>query len=130
MRAVRAWRNEAGVAAGAILPARLQATGFDDTAPLVARLARLDLEAGAADESDAAASVPVPGGAVELLPAPGVDPEEQERRLAARRAELEGEIRRAEGKLANAGFVAKAPPALVDAERGKLEQLREELAAI
>jgi valyl-tRNA synthetase len=74
--------------------------------------------------------VPVPGGAVELMPAPGVDPEEQERRLAARRAELAGEIKRAEGKLANAGFVAKAPPALVEAERGKLEQLREELAAI
>ncbi len=130
VRAIRAWRNEAGVAAGAILPARLQATGFDDTAPLVARLARLDLEAGAADDSDAAASVPVPGGAAELLPAPGVDPEEQERRLAARRAELAGEIKRAEGKLANAGFVAKAPPALVEAERGKLEQLREELAAL
>jgi len=130
VRAVRAWRNEAGVAAGAILPARLQATGFDDTAPLVARLARLDLPAGAADASEAAASVPVPGGAVELMPAPGVDPEEQERRLAARRAELAGEIKRAEGKLANAGFVAKAPPELVEAERGKLEQLREELAAI
>jgi valyl-tRNA synthetase len=130
VRAVRAWRNEAGVAAGAILPARLQATGFDDTAPLVARLARLDLAAGAADDSAAAASVPVPGGVVELLPAPGVDPEEQERRLAARRAELAGEIKRAEGKLANAGFVAKAPPELVEAERGKLEQLREELAAI
>jgi len=130
VRAVRAWRNEAGVAAGAILPARLQATGYDDTAPLVARLARLDLEAGATDDSDAAASVPVPGGAAELLPAPGVDPQEQERRLAARRAELAGEIKRAEGKLANAGFVAKAPPELVEAERGKLEQLREELAAI
>ena len=130
VRAVRGWRNEAGVAAGAVLPARLRATGYEDTAPFVARLARLDLPAGDADASEAAASVPVPGGAVELLPAPGVDPEEQERRLAARRAELEGEIKRAEGKLANAGFVAKAPPELVDAERGKLEQLREELAAI
>jgi len=104
--------------------------GIDEGAPLVARLARLDLPAGAQDASDAAAIVPVPGGSVELLPAPGVDPEEQERRLAARRAELEGEIRRAEGKLANAGFVAKAPPELVEAERGKLEQLRVELAAI
>ncbi len=129
VRAVRAWRNEAGVPAGAVLPARLVASGYEQTAALVARLARLDLEAGAADPAEAAASVVVPGGAAELLPAAGVDPQEQERRRAARRAELEGEIRRAEGKLANPGFVAKAPAELVATERAKLDQLREELAA-
>ncbi len=74
--------------------------------------------------------VVVPGGTVELLPAPGVDPAEQERKLAARRGELEAEIARAEGKLANQGFVAKAPPELVASEREKLERLVAELASL
>jgi valyl-tRNA synthetase len=130
VRAVRGWRNEAGVAAGAVLPARLAAAGYDETAALVARLARLDLGAGASADGQPAAAVVVPGGAVELLPAPGVDPAEQQRRLAARRAELEGEIGRAEGKLANEGFVAKAPPAIVESEREKLALLKGELAEL
>ncbi len=127
---MRAWRNEAGVPAGAVLPARLRAEGFAETAPLVARLARLDLEAGEASEAAPAAAVVVPGGTVELLPAPGVDPAEQERKLATRRAELEAEIARAEGKLANQGFIAKAPPQLVASEREKLERLVAELASL
>ncbi len=130
VRAVRAWRNEAGVPAGAVLPARLRAEGFGETAPLVARLARLDLEAGEADEAAPAAAVVIPGGTVELLPAPGVDPAEQERKLADRRAEIEAEIARAEGKLANQGFIAKAPPQLVASERAKLERLVAELASL
>jgi valyl-tRNA synthetase len=128
VRAVRSWRTSAGIAPGPVLPARLAADGYDATAPLVARLARLDLEAGGS--AAAAAVVPVPGGAIELPPSDAVDPEAEAKKLAARRAELEDEIRRAEGKLANDGFVAKAPAAVVDAEREKLERLRGELAAL
>ena len=40
------------------------------------------------------------------------------------------EIERAERKLANEGFVAKAPAAVVDAERAKLDGLRAELEAL
>jgi valyl-tRNA synthetase len=43
---------------------------------------------------------------------------------------LRAEIARAEGKLANRGFVAKAPPPVVQAERDKLERLRRELAEL
>ena len=43
-------------------------------------------------------------------------------------AALEAEIARAEGKLANEGFVKKAPPEVVEREREKLERFRAELA--
>jgi valyl-tRNA synthetase len=44
--------------------------------------------------------------------------------------QIEVEIRRAEGKLANEGFVAKAPPEVVAAEREKLDRLKAELEAL
>ena len=44
--------------------------------------------------------------------------------------EVVQEIERAERKLANEGFVAKAPEHLVAAEREKLERLRRELEAV
>ena len=59
-----------------------------------------------------------------------VDLEAEQRRAQARRAELESEIARAEGKLANERFVAKAPEAVVQAERDKLERLRRELDSL
>ena len=42
----------------------------------------------------------------------------------------EGEIERLEKKLSNEGFVAKAPAAVVEAERAKLEKYKELLASI
>ncbi|MGZ8647773.1 MAG: valine--tRNA ligase, partial [Solirubrobacteraceae bacterium] len=110
--------------AGRIVPARLDAAGYESTADHVARLAR---GAGWANGGAPGASVGVPGGTVAMLASEVVDHEAAARRAAARRDELKKEIARAEGKLANQGFVAKAPAAVVDAERAKLERLREEL---
>jgi valyl-tRNA synthetase len=126
---LRSWRSEAGVRPGALLPARLAATGYDATAPLVARLARLDLDSRG-DGAEPATTISVPGGAVELLPSEELDLEEAERKREAERERLRGEIVRAEGKLANEGFVSKAPAHLVDAERSKLARLRDELEAL
>ena len=50
--------------------------------------------------------------------------------VEAERDRLRGEIVRAEGKLANESFVAKAPPEVVEAEREKLERYRRELDAL
>jgi valyl-tRNA synthetase len=41
--AVRGWRDSVGARAGAIIPARLCAAGYEATAPLLARMARLTL---------------------------------------------------------------------------------------
>jgi valyl-tRNA synthetase len=72
----------------------------------------------------------VPGGSVEIRAGDLVDPEAEARKAAAERERLQREIARAEAKLANQGFVAKAPEHLVQAERDKLERLRRELDAL
>jgi len=123
IRAIRGWREEVGVRPGPFLQARLAAPGSAETAPLIARLARLEL----VDDGEAAASVAIPGGVVEVLAGDGFDPALADAKAAEQRAQLEAEIKRAEGKLANEGFVAKAPAAVVDAEREKLARLRAEL---
>ena len=65
-----------------------------------------------------------------VLASDAVDTEAEAKRAAAERTRLEAEIRRAEGKLANEGFVAKAPAKVVDAERDKLARLQSELEAL
>jgi len=127
IQALRGWRDFAGVRAAATVPARLAAEGYEETGEHLARLARL---AFTSDGAEPVATVPVPGGAVEILPSADIDAEGAQRRLAARRAKLEAEIERAERKLANEGFTAKAPPDVVQAERDKLERLRAELDSL
>jgi valyl-tRNA synthetase len=130
IQALRGWRDGVGAPAGARIPARLDADGYAATAAHVARLARLELEDEAANGAQPVASVAIPGGAIHVLPSNAVDLGAAERKLAQRRATLEREIARCEGKLGNAGFVAKAPPQVVEAERAKLAALKEELAAL
>jgi len=50
--------------------------------------------------------------------------------VEAERARLRQEIERAEGKLANERFVAKAPSEVVEAEREKLDRYRRDLDAL
>jgi valyl-tRNA synthetase len=124
VQAVRSWRDAGGVKPGAFLEARLD--GLDGLVPLVARLARLTPTEDAAREP--VAVIPVAGSEIFLLE--GVDPAEAAAKVEAARRTLQAEIKRAEGKLGNAGFVDKAPPAVVATEREKLERLRAELEAL
>jgi valyl-tRNA synthetase len=125
VQAVRSWRDAGGVKPGAFLAARIDGLD-DDLVALVARLARLTPVTD--DDRPPVTVIPVRGCQVELLE--GVDPEEAAAKVAASRKALQGEIARAEGKLSNQGFVAKAPDAVVAAEREKLDRLRAELAAL
>ena len=127
VQVLRGWRDRLQVKAAVSVPARLTAEGYEETADHVARLARMRFQT---DGAEPVASVPIPGGTVEILPSDEIDLGGAERRLEAARTKLQSEIERAERRLANGGFVAKAPPAVVDAERQKLERLREELAAL
>jgi valyl-tRNA synthetase len=62
-----------------------------------------------------------------VLASETVDADQVRRRIEERRSELEAEIERAESKLANDGFIAKAPPEVVEEERTKLSTYRSEL---
>ena len=126
IQAIRGWRDAADVKPSAVLPARLQADGYSATLEHVARLGRLELVEDGGD----GVSIAIPGGALEVLPSEAVDLQAAGRKREARRAELEAEIDRAGRKLGNAGFVAKAPPAVVEAERVKLQALKVELEAL
>ena len=127
--ALRGWRDGVGAPAGARIPGRLEASGYDETAAHVARLARFEL-AEARNGAQDAATIAIPGGAVVVHASDAVDLGAAERKLSERRDTLEAEIARCEAKLANEGFVAKAPPAVVEGERGKLAQLRAELEGL
>jgi valyl-tRNA synthetase len=127
VQALRAWRDFAEVKAGAMLPARLSAEGYQDTREHLARLARLTFEA---DGAPPLAAVPVPGGTVELLPTSAVDLDAAERKRASRRAKLEREIETVQKKLSNQSFLEKAPTEVVEKARTELERLQAEREAM
>jgi valyl-tRNA synthetase len=124
--ALRRYRDDVGAPAGARIPARFAATGYEELVDHIARLARFEF--AGSDGGEPVATVAIPGGAVSVLPTESIDSAEGERRRAALRDQLQAEIKRAESKLANEQFVAKAPPAVVEAEREKLDRYRRELA--
>ena len=51
-------------------------------------------------------------------------------RLSKEKAKLESEIKRVNGKLSNEGFVAKAPEALINAEKAKKEKFEEMMKSV
>jgi valyl-tRNA synthetase len=127
---LRRYRDEVDAKPSIPIPGRLVAEGYEDTAEQVARLARFQFLDPSQPDGDVLATVPIPGGAVQVLPSEAFDPAEAERRRGARREQLAAEIERGEKKLANKGFVDKAPAEVVAAERQKLEEYREALARL
>jgi valyl-tRNA synthetase len=117
---LRAWRDLVDVPAASVLAARIEGV---DPPEFVARLARFEF---AADGGDPVASI----GPVRVLPSEQLDAEAVAGRLRKRREELRAEVERAERKLGNEGFVAKAPAEVIEDERGKLERYRAELAEL
>jgi valyl-tRNA synthetase len=127
---LRAWRDSVHVKAGAIVPGVLRATGYGETATRLAGLARFSFAEDDGDGAAPVATIAIPGGAVDVLASGAVDLDAARQRLARAREQLELEIVRALSRLENERFVAKAPPAVVAAERTKLDRLRGELAAL
>ena len=119
-RALRRWRDLAGVEAKAVLTARTEGEPHE----LVGRLARFEFT------TDGGGEVVTSVGSVEVLSSDELDAGRVAARLEERLAKLRSEVERGERKLGNDGFVAKAPPEVVEAEREKLESYRAELAEL
>ena len=80
--------------------------------------------------ADEAVTIVTPVATILLPLADIIDMEKEKARLNAEKTKLEGEIARLSAKLSNEGFVAKAPAAVVEGERAKLEKVRENLAGV
>ncbi|MBX3175283.1 MAG: valine--tRNA ligase [Gemmatimonadaceae bacterium] len=121
--AIRTLRAEYGVQPGA--PIRAFAADTPATAPLrdaaalIQRLARCELTLGATPEGAAAHAV-LPSGIELSLPLEGmVDLAKERARLGTELAGLTKQLDALRGRLSNEKFTAKAPPAVVEAERAK-----------
>ena len=95
----------------------------------LARIDQLDIGSGVSKEKGSAVS---PVGAYEVIVplADVVDLEEEYRRLEKEKGKIEKDLDRAERKLANENFTAKASPEVVQRERDKREHLRTELETL
>ena len=123
--AVRNIRSELNINPGKKIPAWLSVAadkGYGQLAPLVRHLARASEFKVIVQEEKPKEAVSRTLSFGELLvPLEGViDIAQEIRRLERERERLEGEVRRLEQKLANPGFISKAPKAVVDGEREKL----------
>ncbi len=125
--ALRAWRDRVNAVPGRTVPARLDADGYERMAQHIGRLTRVDW---VQRDERPIATVAVPGGVVSVFASDAVDTEAEAKRTAARRVELQKEIARVQGKLENEKFVSRAPAAVVQGERDKLERLQAELGAL
>lgn len=135
INALRQFRAETRVAPGQVLRAVFVGDGetgagrYAPYAEAFRALARTEVSFDGGPPPSATV-VLVPGGRLEV--ASPVDPSEEIARLTQQLAKAESEVARAEAKLANEGFVRRAPEAVVKKERDNLAMRvaeRDELAA-
>lgn len=133
---VRRLRSEMALQPGKPVPLLTlgEADFIGSAAPVLQALARLsevrvlDSESAFADAT-AAAPVAVVGG-LRLALHVEVDPAAEAARLDKEIARLQGEITKAEAKLGNESFVARAPAAVVEEMRARLAEFRQALSRL
>ncbi|HEX2827169.1 MAG TPA: valine--tRNA ligase [Burkholderiales bacterium] len=121
--ATRTLRSEMSIPPKDRLPLLAQGDTARLTAftPYLAALARLS-EVSVVDTLPTADAPVAIAGEAKLMLKVEIDLEAERERLSREVARLEGEIRKSEAKLANASFVERAPPAVVDQERQRLDR--------
>ncbi len=134
IRAIRTRRAEMNVPPSRRATVVLDAKSpdvFEGTEPFFRRLASASELVIAGGAPEGAVVRLVTGAATVYMPLGElVDLDAEHARLKKELEKSEGEIKRLEGKLANEGFIAKAPAAVVEGERAKLQKARELKASI
>lgn len=138
--ACRTLRGEMNVSPGTRLPAYVlgDAAFMREAAPVLQALAKLSEVRVFDDEAAwaaAAQAAPVAvAGDARLCLYMEIDAAAEKARLGKEATRLEGELAKAQGKLSNEAFVAKAPPAVIEQERKRiagftaaLEKIRSQL---
>ena len=141
--AIRQVRSEYNVNPGAWVETVLVATGdakaaLERQANTTGALARAKVRVETANPGGAAAQVLLSGGIELVVPLAGmINLGKERQRLETEIVQLDKQLTTLQSRLSNEGFVAKAPPQVVDAERAKaadwgtrLTQLREKRAAL
>ncbi|MFI8747154.1 valine--tRNA ligase [Pseudomonas sp. NPDC077186] len=103
-----------------------------DFEPLLSKLAKLEsVRVLAAGEEAPMSATALVGEMQVLVPMAGlIDKDAELARLDKEIGRLEGEVKRVGGKLANEGFVAKAPAEVLDKERAKLAEAEQALSKL
>ncbi len=138
IRTIRNLRSEMNVAAGKRTRIMfLPKAGWDETLahaePYFKRLAgasEVSMLTDAAEVTEKTVSAVTATGTLYIPLGDLVDIDKEIARLGKERDQLLKDIARATGMLNNPGFVAKAPAALVEQERGRLEANKEKLTAL
>ncbi len=135
---VRKIRSEMDIAPGKPLPVLMQNASeddkriFDNNRSFITALARLESAEWLDDDSAAPESATALVGDMQILiPLAGlIDKDAELARLQKEIGKLEANIHKGEAKLANPGFVDKAPAAVVEKERARVEELGKALTQL
>jgi len=129
IKAIRARRAEMGVVPSRKAKLFIETKypeAFANSASFFEKLASASgMELVDAYDDDTAVRVITSAATVHIPLGDLVDFEAERKRLEGELKNVENEIKRAEGKLNNEGFISRAPAAVVDAERAKLEMYKE-----
>jgi valyl-tRNA synthetase len=125
--ALRQLRAEYAIPAGKIIPAvivpaRNDATRgtFNDEAAIIGRIARFTITVADAPPTGTAAHAVLVGGSEVIIPLEGViDVDRECTRLRGELEQLEKQLGSLSQRLANQGFISRAPAQVVEAERRK-----------
>jgi len=130
VQAIRSVRSEYNVNPGAWVDAMLVAPNglvalLDAQRDTIGSLARARVTMAATNPGGASAQLLLRDGVELIVPLAGmVDLEKEKQRVQVELTQLETQLTALDGRLANEKFVAKAPAALVEAERAKAEEWR------
>lgn len=134
IRAIRVRRAEMGVVPSRKAKVYIETkytSAFADSSSFFEKMASASsVELVESYDDDTAVRIITDSATIHIPLADMVDFEAERKRLENELKTVESEIKRAEGKLSNEGFVGRAPAAVVEAERQKLEKYREKKESI